>query len=235
MCTRTRVLFCSLLLLSFFVVTGNALGLEPSGSGSSQAVFDLNGVNYRLNQAGLMPGIPWMLKTPALSVAVQLSTCAGEFSSRVNTKSLSSPSIIRCGSRKATAPGVIVGVAVPVAVEVPVTLGVAVSVQVSVMVDVGDRSLYATVRGVGPTVVLEPGAAGGGDVDPFVDRLFGGEGEVQTAMGLNADAFYQMIKQVGNYGEIFERNVGPDTPLGLARGLNALWTEGGLMYPAPFR
>jgi len=56
MCTRTRVLFCSLLLLSFFVVTGNALGLEPSGSGSSRAVFDLNGVNYRLNQAGLMPG-----------------------------------------------------------------------------------------------------------------------------------------------------------------------------------
>jgi general L-amino acid transport system substrate-binding protein len=40
---------------------------------------------------------------------------------------------------------------------------------------------------------------------------------------------------VGNYGEIFERNVGVNTPLGLKRGLNALWTKGGLMYSAPFR
>jgi hypothetical protein len=53
---HTRLLFFSLLLLSFFVATGNAFGLGPSGSGSSHAVFDLNGVNYRLNQAGLMPG-----------------------------------------------------------------------------------------------------------------------------------------------------------------------------------
>jgi len=40
---------------------------------------------------------------------------------------------------------------------------------------------------------------------------------------------------VGNYGEIFDRNVGPNTQLGLKRGLNALWTNGGLMYAAPFR
>ena len=52
---------------------------------------------------------------------------------------------------------------------------------------------------------------------------------------------FQMIgltksfKQVGNYGEIFERNIGVNTPLGISRGLNALWTKGGLMYSPPFR
>ena len=46
---------------------------------------------------------------------------------------------------------------------------------------------------------------------------------------------YNIIKQVGNYGEIFERNVGKNTKLGLDRGLNGLWTKGGLMYAAPFR
>ena len=46
---------------------------------------------------------------------------------------------------------------------------------------------------------------------------------------------YNIIKQVGNYGEIFERNVGVNTPLGLERGLNAQWNNGGIMYAAPFR
>jgi general L-amino acid transport system substrate-binding protein len=45
---------------------------------------------------------------------------------------------------------------------------------------------------------------------------------------------YNVVKQVGNYGEVFERNVGVNTPLGLERGLNALWTKGGLMYSPPF-
>jgi general L-amino acid transport system substrate-binding protein len=43
------------------------------------------------------------------------------------------------------------------------------------------------------------------------------------------------IEQVGNYGEIWDRNLGPDTPFKLARGLNAQWTEGGLLYSPPFR
>jgi general L-amino acid transport system substrate-binding protein len=43
------------------------------------------------------------------------------------------------------------------------------------------------------------------------------------------------IKAVGNYGEIYARNVGPDTPLGLERGVNDLWTEGGIMYAPPIR
>jgi general L-amino acid transport system substrate-binding protein len=54
-------------------------------------------------------------------------------------------------------------------------------------------------------------------------------------MGLSNDWAYNIIKQVGNYGEVFERNVGKNTPLGLARGLNALWTQGGLQYAPPIR
>ena len=50
--------------------------------------------------------------------------------------------------------------------------------------------------------------------------------------GLPVDFAYQVVKQVGNYGEIFERNL---APLGLERGVNALWTDGGLMYSPPYR
>ena len=65
-----------------------------------------------------------------------------------------------------------------------------------------------------------------------VQRLLGGEGEKQTAMGLPADAFFNVISQVGNYGEIYDRHL---TPLGLERGLNALWSDGGLIYAPPAR
>lgn len=67
-----------------------------------------------------------------------------------------------------------------------------------------------------------------------IGRLLGSEGadEKQTAMGLSADAFYQVIKQVGNYGELFDKHL---TVLGLERGLNALWTNGGLLYAPPAR
>ncbi len=54
-------------------------------------------------------------------------------------------------------------------------------------------------------------------------------------MGLSTDWAYNIIKSVGNYGEIFERNIGVNTPIGLERGLNALWTNGGLQYSPPFR
>jgi general L-amino acid transport system substrate-binding protein len=72
------------------------------------------------------------------------------------------------------------------------------------------------------------------DVDPEASRLFGGEGEVQTAMGLDADAFYNMVKQVGNYDEIFARNL---NPLDLFRegSLNARFNEGGMIYAPPAR
>ena len=53
--------------------------------------------------------------------------------------------------------------------------------------------------------------------------------------GLDARWPARVITQVGNYGEIFDRSLGPKTPLGMARGMNALWTDGGLMYAPPFR
>ncbi|NIQ37861.1 MAG: transporter substrate-binding domain-containing protein [Proteobacteria bacterium] len=71
--------------------------------------------------------------------------------------------------------------------------------------------------------------------DPKTQRILGVIPGMGKALGLKENWAYDMIKQVGNYGEIYERNVGPKTQLGLERGLNALWTEGGLMYAAPFR
>jgi len=72
--------------------------------------------------------------------------------------------------------------------------------------------------------------------DPRVQRFLGTTAGLCESLGLpDAKCFYNVVKQVGNYGEIFERSVGPNTPLALERGLNDLWTRGGLMYPAAFR
>ncbi len=71
--------------------------------------------------------------------------------------------------------------------------------------------------------------------NPEIRRMLGVDGSQGSELGLSNDWAYQIIKQVGNYGEIFERNIGPNTPLGIERGLNALWTEGGLQYSPPFR
>jgi general L-amino acid transport system substrate-binding protein len=71
--------------------------------------------------------------------------------------------------------------------------------------------------------------------NPEIKRLLGTEGEIGKALKLNADWAYQIIKQVGSYGESFERNVGATTPLKIARGLNNQWTKGGLQYAPPFR
>jgi general L-amino acid transport system substrate-binding protein len=71
--------------------------------------------------------------------------------------------------------------------------------------------------------------------DPMVQRFLGvieGNGK---SLGLDEKWAYNIIKQVGNYGEVFERNVGVNTTLGIERGLNALWTKGGLMYSPPFK
>ncbi len=74
-----------------------------------------------------------------------------------------------------------------------------------------------------------------GSDDPQVLNLLGVEGDLGQAMGLDNDFCYQVIKQVGNYAEIFDANLGPDTPFNLPRGLNALWTDGGILYSPPFR
>jgi len=71
--------------------------------------------------------------------------------------------------------------------------------------------------------------------NPEILRMLGIEGDQGKELGLSTDWAYQIIKQVGNYGEIFERNIGANTPIGLERGLNALWTDGGLQYSPPFR
>jgi general L-amino acid transport system substrate-binding protein len=70
---------------------------------------------------------------------------------------------------------------------------------------------------------------------PDIRRLLGVEGQFGTALGLSNDWAYRIVKLVGNYGESFERNVGQGSPLKIARGLNALWTKGGLQYGLPIR
>ena len=71
--------------------------------------------------------------------------------------------------------------------------------------------------------------------DPNVQRFLGVTEGNGKALGLDEKWAYNIVKQIGNYGEVFERNVGVNTPLGLERGLNALWTNGGLMYAPPFK
>jgi general L-amino acid transport system substrate-binding protein len=71
--------------------------------------------------------------------------------------------------------------------------------------------------------------------DPETRRMLGVEGQYGEALGLTNDWVYRIVKLVGNYGEVFERNVGQGSPLKIVRGLNALWTKGGLQYGPPFR
>ncbi|MFO1067037.1 MAG: amino acid ABC transporter substrate-binding protein [Geminicoccaceae bacterium] len=73
-----------------------------------------------------------------------------------------------------------------------------------------------------------------GSENPNIKRLLGVEAELGKGLGLPADFAYQVVKQIGNYGESFERNVGMSTPLKIARGYNALWNQGGLQYSPPF-
>lgn len=73
--------------------------------------------------------------------------------------------------------------------------------------------------------------------NPGIRRLLGTEGNIGQGMGLPADFMVRVIRHIGNYGEAYERNVGANTPIGIPRAnsLNALWTNGGLMYAMPFR
>lgn len=71
--------------------------------------------------------------------------------------------------------------------------------------------------------------------NPDIKRLLGVEGEMGKNLGLAKDFAFQIVKQVGNYGESFEATVGVGSPLKIARGYNALWNQGGLQYAPPFR
>ena len=70
---------------------------------------------------------------------------------------------------------------------------------------------------------------------PLLTVSWGTEGNFGELLGLDKEWAVRVIKTMGNYGENFDRNIGPDTPIALQRGLNAQWTDGGLMYSPPIR
>ena len=70
---------------------------------------------------------------------------------------------------------------------------------------------------------------------PDVRRIVGTEGAFGEQLGLSKDWAARAVKAVGNYGEIYERNVGSQSKLAIPRGLNALWTNGGVQYAPPIR
>jgi general L-amino acid transport system substrate-binding protein len=92
--------------------------------------------------------------------------------------------------------------------------------------------LVAEEKGITKANLEEVAAS---STDPEVKRLLGLEGDMGAKSGLDNEAFKRAIAAGGNYGEIFAANIGEGTSIGLARGLNALWTQGGLQYAAPFR
>jgi len=104
--------------------------------------------------------------------------------------------------------------------------------------DIVAWTLYATIRaeelGVTQANVDQMRA---NSKDPETRRLLGVEGGMGTMMGLSDDWAYRIIKHVGNYGEIFERNIGRSSPMKLERGINAVWSTSGpgLMYAPPVR
>ncbi|MGL6209591.1 MAG: amino acid ABC transporter substrate-binding protein [Paracoccaceae bacterium] len=93
--------------------------------------------------------------------------------------------------------------------------------------------LTAEELGITSANVGEMAAAPG--PNPEINRLLGTDGEFGAMMGLDKDWAVRAIQAGGNYGELFEANIGASTPIGLSRGLNALWTQGGLQYAPPFR
>jgi len=93
--------------------------------------------------------------------------------------------------------------------------------------------ITAEELGVSSANIGEMSAAAGNN--PEINRLLGTEGNLGEMLGLPADWAVKAIMAAGNYGEVFEKNIGENTPIGLARGLNAKWTDGGLIYSPPFR
>ncbi len=74
-----------------------------------------------------------------------------------------------------------------------------------------------------------------GTNNPEINRMLGSEGSLGAMLGLSADWAKNAISAGGNYAELFEKNIGENTAIGLSRGLNALWTDGGIIYSPPFR
>ena len=93
--------------------------------------------------------------------------------------------------------------------------------------------IAAEEKGVTSANVAEMASAPTGN--PEINRLLGTEGNLGEMLGLDSDWAVRAISAGGNYGELFAKNIGEETPVGLARGLNAQWTDGGLLYAPPFR
>ncbi len=93
--------------------------------------------------------------------------------------------------------------------------------------------ISAEELGVNSANIADLAAAPGNN--PEINRMLGTEGNLGEMLQLDADWAVRAISVGGNYGELFEKNIGENTPVGLARGLNAQWTNGGLIYSPPFR
>ena len=96
-------------------------------------------------------------------------------------------------------------------------------------------TLYAMINAEELGVTSANAATEKDSSNPEVKRLLGTEGKIGGQLGLPDTWAFEIVRQVGNYGEVFDKNVGPKTPLGIARGLNALWKNGGLQYAPPIR
>jgi len=93
--------------------------------------------------------------------------------------------------------------------------------------------IAAEELGIDSGNIASLGAAAGNN--PSINRILGTEGDFGAMIGLDKEWAKRAIMAGGNYGEIFERNIGANTPIGLARGLNAQWRDGGLLYAPPIR
>jgi general L-amino acid transport system substrate-binding protein len=98
-----------------------------------------------------------------------------------------------------------------------------------------DWTVFALVQAEASGVTRQTVGTMLGSDDPAVQRLLGKDVAVARALGLPPDWAARVIAAVGNYGEIYARTAGANSALNLPRGLNALWTQGGLMYPLPVR
>ena len=101
--------------------------------------------------------------------------------------------------------------------------------------DVVKWSLFATIEAEELELTSKNVDQQAKNANPVVQRFLGAKGDFGKLLRLDNRWAYNIVKQVGNYGESFETNVGLKTPLALARGLNELWSKGGLLYAPPIR
>ena len=101
--------------------------------------------------------------------------------------------------------------------------------------DIVKWTLYAMLEAEEYGVTSKNAKKMRGSKNPVILRLLGKEGDLGKNLGLDAKWAYNIIRQVGNYGESYDKHVGPNTPLKLSRGVNALWSNGGLQYAMPVR